>query len=32
LDKTYFTQLVSMLSKSHIQKINKSLKVIFDID
>ena len=32
LDKTYFTQLVTMLSKTHIQKINKSLKVIFDID
>ena len=32
LDKTYFIQLVSMLSKSQIQKINKSLKVIFDID
>ena len=32
LDKAYFTRMVSMLSKSHIQKINQSLKVIFDIE
>jgi mRNA interferase MazF len=32
LDKAYFAQMVSMLSKPQIQKINKSLKVIFDIE
>jgi mRNA interferase MazF len=32
LDKAYFSQMVSMLSKPQIKKINKSLKVIFDID
>ncbi len=32
LDKAYLTQMVSMLSKPQIQKINKSLKVIFDIE
>ena len=31
LDKSYFTQMVSMLSKSYILKIDKSLKMIFDI-
>jgi mRNA interferase MazF len=32
LDKSYFTEMVSMLSKPIILKINSSLKIIFDID
>lgn len=32
LDKACFTRMVSMLSKPQIQKVNKSLKVIFDIE
>ncbi len=32
LDKGYFTQMISMLPKSAILKINKSLKTVFDID
>jgi mRNA interferase MazF len=32
IDKSYFTEIVSMLSKQIIFKINNSLKIIFDID
>lgn len=32
LDKSYFTEMVSMLSKPMIHKINNSLKIIFDMD
>jgi mRNA interferase MazF len=32
LDKSYFTEMVSMLSKPMIHKINNSLKMIFDVD
>ena len=32
LDKTYFIELVSMLPKPIISRINRSLKVIFDIE
>ncbi len=32
LDKAYFIEIVSMLSKPIIFKINNSLKIIFDMD
>ncbi|MEN6468598.1 MAG: type II toxin-antitoxin system PemK/MazF family toxin [Smithella sp.] len=32
IDKSYFTEMVSMLSKPMIHKINNSLKIIFDMD
>jgi len=32
LDKTYFTLMVSMLPKPIIIKVNKSIKLIFDIE
>jgi len=32
LDKTYFTLMVSMLPKPIIIKVNKSIKLIFDVE
>jgi len=32
LDKTRFTTLVSMLPKDYIQKINESIRIIFDTE
>jgi mRNA interferase MazF len=32
IDKSYFTEMVSMLSQPMIHKISNSLKIIFDMD
>lgn len=32
IDKTYFTQMVAMLPRTVLAKVNTSLKLIFDID
>ena len=32
IDKSYFTQIVSMLPKNIIKKVNQSLKIVLDIE